>query len=223
MKSCVLKSYPNGITVILSNEIDFEELLVEVQAKFQEAAPFFKKAKLAVSFEGRELARDEEERLLDAIEQNSEIQVICVVGKDEESNIAYLKAIEKLACGQEDRNSCKFYQGSLKDGQVLETKDSVVILGDVNPGCVVLSAKDIIILGGLYGEAHAGVDGDATRFVFALEMSFERLKIGNLRYRMSQEKRSFWPVKPKVEPKIAMVEDETIVLKPYQKNTIENR
>ena len=50
------------------------------------------------------------------------------------------------------------HRGNLRSGQVLRKAESVVVLGDVNPGAQVISAGDIIVWGRLRGVAHAGVD-----------------------------------------------------------------
>ena len=74
-------------------------------------------------------------------------------------------------------------------------------LGDVNPGCVVNSDKDIIVLGGLYGQANAGRDEKEGHFVVALEMSPERLTINHYSYHFQDKHK--WGIKQKVQPKIA--------------------
>ena len=63
------------------------------------------------------------------------------------------------------------------EGDILETENSMILLGNVYPGSTAYSAKNIIILGGLYGEACAG------GFVAALEMKPEKIKIGDFKYR----------------------------------------
>lgn len=222
MKPCVLKSYKNGVSVILSKELGFDEICLHVGETFKNAGDFLKNAKLAISFEGRELTHEEEDKLLDVIQENCSIQIICVVGKNEEQNQSYLKALTQLEYRHEDKNLGQFYKGNIKDGQVLETEYSLVVLGDVYPGCAVVSSKDIIVLGGLYGEAHAGFGGDDDRFVIALEMEPERLRIGNCRLKKDVEKGGFWPVKPKIMPKIAVVENDTVVSKPLSKSALMN-
>lgn len=81
------------------------------------------------------------------------MNIICIVGKDEATNKNFIRALahmEKKLSGGEDG---QFMRGSLKNREVLETENSIIILGDVYPGSAVISAKNIIILGGLYGEA----------------------------------------------------------------------
>lgn len=78
----VLKSNRYGINLILDSEIGFEELLGCISQRFQESAAFFKDARLAVSFEGRELTQEEEFRIVEAITGNSSIEIICILDND---------------------------------------------------------------------------------------------------------------------------------------------
>ena len=150
--SVVLKSFSSGISVIMDDTIPFDELLVDIAAKFKEADGFFKDAAVAISLEGRQLSEAEERQILDAITQNSRLKVLCLMGKDEEKNIKFL-GIQNNLNFQRDENCGQFYRGTLRDGQSIETEHSIVILGDVCEGCSVYSAKDIVVLGCLAGEA----------------------------------------------------------------------
>lgn len=215
--SVLIKSFPNGISLHLDPEIPFEELLEMIGYKFSEARGFFGSAAMALSFEGRVLSGTEEIRILDVIKNNSDLQIFCIVGKDENTNKNFIKALahmEKKLSGNADG---QFFKGSLKDKEVIETENSIIILGDVYPGSVVNSAKNIIILGGLYGEAYAGGNGEEA-FVAALEMEPERIRIGDFKYILP--KKSKWSIRPKVQPKIAFVKDNRIVMEPLTKDLL---
>lgn len=218
----IIKSFPNGLSIYLDEEMPFDQLLKEIGLKFKESAHFFKNASMVLSFEGRKLSDQEERMIIHTITANSELNVMCIMGKNEETNRNYIKALQKLSYHQQVmENAGQFYKGTLKDGQMLETENSIIVLGDVYPGACVISSKDIIILGGLYGQAYAGGNGEDGHFVVALEMSPEKLKIGDFKYKTS-EKQSKWPIKPKVQPKIAYVEDGRVKLEPITKELLNN-
>lgn len=222
MKNAVIiKSFQNGISVYLNEELPFEELLKEVAFKFKESSHFFKDAKMAISLEGRKLSEEEERGVLNAICENSDLHIICLVGKDEETNQNYLKAIEQLEYrNNEEVNDGQFYKGTLKNGQILETESSIIVLGDVYPGSAVISTKDIVILGGLFGKAYAGGNGNEGHFVVALEMSPEKLQIGDFKYKANKPMK--WSIRPKVQPKIAYVKDAKVVMEPITKELLGN-
>ena len=63
--SVILKSFSNGISVILDSVIPFEELLNDIAVKFRDADGFFKDASVAISLEGRALTEVQERQILD--------------------------------------------------------------------------------------------------------------------------------------------------------------
>ena len=215
----LIKKFPNGIRLYLNPDLDFEELLKEIAAKFNQSRQFFRDARVALAFEGRELTDDEERQIITTIQLNSDIDILCIIGKNEETDRNFVKAIQKVAFQHTD-NYGHFYRGTLKNNQKIEVDSSVVILGDVYPGSCIVASKDIIILGGLFGEAYAGVGSKESHYIVALEMSPEKIKIGDFRYKPQEKHR--WGIKPKVQPKVAYVKDKHIVIEPITKDLLEN-
>lgn len=219
MKEAVLiKSFPNGIALHLDGELPFETLLEEIAYKFSEARNFFGHASMALSIEERRVSGTEEIRILETIRKNSDLNIICIVGKDEATNKNFIKAlahVERKLSGGDDG---QFLKGDLKNREVLETENSIIVLGDVYPGSAVISAKNVIILGGLYGEAYAGGNGQEGAFVAALEMEPERIKIGDFKYKPTTK--SKWGIRPKVQPKIAYVKNNKISFEPLTKDVL---
>lgn len=220
--SVIIKSFPSGIVLHLDDEIPFDDLLSDIAEKFRESSGFFKDAKMALSIRGRSLSETEEKRIVAVISENSQLNIVCLVGGEGDlTDFAFVKAIRQAEHMLESAkdNEGQFYRGTLKNGQVLETESSIVILGDVYPGATIISARDIIVLGGLYGKAHAGGNGGPGHYVVALEMSPERLKIGDFKYK-SRDKKAKWPIKPKVQPKIAYIKDEMVVVDSLTKDIL---
>lgn len=214
----IIKKFPNGITLHLNPEITFELLLEELAVKFMQSRNFFRDARVALALDGRILSDHEERQIVTTIQDNSDLEIICIIGKNDETDRSFVKAIQKVNMQHTD-NYGHFYRGTLKNNQKIEMESSIVILGDVYPGCVVSASKDIIILGGLYGEAYAGVGSEESHYIVALEMSPEKLKIGDFRYRPKDKPR--WGIKPKVQPKIAYVKEKHICLEPITKELLE--
>ena len=220
MKDAVLiKSFQNGITLLLREDAALEQILEELAFKFSEAKNFFGSSSVALSIEGRCITSVEEIQILETIKQNSNVNIVCIVGHDEETNKNFIKALQHMEKKLTGGDEGQFYKGSLKNRDVLETENSIIILGDVNPGCAVMSSKNIIILGGLYGEAYAGGNGQEGAYVVALEMEPERIKIGDFKYKPNT-KQSKWGIRPKVQPKIAYVKNEKIIFEPLTKDLL---
>ncbi|MCI8567255.1 MAG: septum site-determining protein MinC [Lachnospiraceae bacterium] len=177
-QTVVIKGNRYGICVYLDPKADFETLLKEVAAKFRESAKFFKNARMALSFEGKHLDNEQQREVADVIAQNSQVEILCILSRDEKEEKRYQAAIEQKL-RQEKANVGHFYKGTLRSGQVLESEGSVVILGDVNPGAKVMAVGNIIVLGALKGTACAGLTGSRSNFIAALEMEPMQLRIAD--------------------------------------------
>lgn len=217
-----LKSYQRGLALHIRPEADMETLLEELQEKFQSSRNFFGNMQVVLAITGRKLTEEEEDAVLNVIEENSDLQIVCLIGDDERIRSlledAFEKDEEQEALPEADG---QFYRGTLKKDQSLETEHSVIILGDVNPGAKVFSRRDVIVLGALLGEVHAGVgsEDEDGHFVCALEFSPEKLKIGSHKYKKKPEKR-FWPESYKKSPKIATLQGGEILVKPVTKELL---
>lgn len=217
-----LKSYQRGLALHIRPEADMEPLLEELQEKFQSSRNFFGNMQVGLAITGRKLTEEEEDAVLNVIEENSDLQIVCLIGDDERIRSlledAFEKDEEQEALPEADG---QFYRGTLKKDQSLETEHSVIILGDVNPGAKVFSRRDVIVLGALLGEVHAGVgsENEDGHFVCALEFSPEKLKIGSHKYKKKPEKR-FWPESYKKSPKIATLQGGEILVKPVTKELL---
>lgn len=218
----ILKSFPNGILIILDGTISFQELLADIAAKFREADGFFKDASVAISIEGRELTEEQEREILDAITQNSRLKILCLMGRDEEKNLKFLGVQNKLNF-QNDENSGQFYKGTLKDGASIETEHSIIILGDVCEGSCVYSNKDIVVLGTLTGDVYAGAGGNSNHFVVALNMLPGVLQIGDYVYNSQPQKTPRWGFKkPQTVPKIAYTHNGEVQIESITKELLDN-
>lgn len=205
----VMKSFQNGISIYMDAEADFKDILSETADKFQNARAFFRDVKVALSLEGRELSSEEEKAMIETITNNSDVQIICLIGKNEESNRGIIKALKRVETEKEEYNG-RFHKGSLQAGQILETEGSVVIIGNVEKDATVVASKDIVIIGSLFGEAYAGASGDDSHFIVALKFDPQRCKIGDVCFGGAKEKSGLFANKNKFVPQIAFVKDNEI-------------
>lgn len=208
--SVIIKSSRYGILVHLDQELPFPELLDQVEEKFASSAKFFNEAKMAVSFEGRPLSLAQEEALIERISEAGNVNIICIVDQSERTELAYRNVINHCI---EDfaRQDGQFYKGTLKKHQILESETSIVILGDVEEGAKVAAKGNVIVLGTVSGNIHAGISGNRGAFIAALSFTAGRLKIagsGMRRFRIAEhEENTFCP-------KVAVFRDEKIKMFP---------
>ena len=71
----------------------------------------------------------------------------------------------------------------MRDGEVFESSSSVIVLGDIQKGAAIIAKGNIIVLGSLCGTAYAGADDNEDRFIAALNLDAENLRIADLKYK----------------------------------------
>ena len=177
----VIKGNKAGMTVILDEDLSFEELIQALEMKFKETSRFWGSAQMTLTLEGRTLTPKEELQIVNTITENSNIEVMCLIDSDANRIERCEKALnEKLmelssATGQ-------FYKGMLRSGDVLESESSIVIIGDVEKGARVAAKGNVIILGSLKGTVHAGVAGNINAVIVAFEMAPDQVKISDMNF-----------------------------------------
>ena len=197
-KSVIIKSNKYGLTVILDDKMPFQELLLDIADKFQESANFFRNAKMAVTFRGRVLNREEERQVIETIVDHCGIHILCVVDEDAVSQEHY-RRILNAALEEQEKVDGLFYRGTLSNGEVLETETSVVILGDVHSGAKVVS-------------------GDRNCFIAAFVMKPVQIRIADKAARSAITKYSD-QTEYKPEPKIAYIKENHIHVEPMSQDT----
>ena len=176
--SVVIKGSKSGMTVILHPDPPFEELYEAVAAKFRDSARFWGSVQMTLSIEGRKLSPAEELRIVDAITENSQIQILCLIDTDGERIARSEKALTERLMELTGRTG-QFFRGDLTRGDVLESEASIVVIGNVEQGARVIARGNVIILGALHGSVHAGAGGNDEAVIAALEMAPSLLRIGN--------------------------------------------
>jgi len=217
----IIKNNKYGLIVILDGDLEFGALQEKVAEKFRASAKFFGETQIALCFQGRKLSQEEEMALVETITGNCRLQVISIVDDDETTEQAMKKAVETQAEreGLMDLQDGRFYKGTLRSGQVLESETSIIILGDVNPGARVISKGNVVVLGAMKGNAFVGAAGNESAFVAALSMDPMQIRIGDVIARSSDKGQA---KKKKTEdvPKIAYVEDGNIYIEPITKDVL---
>lgn len=205
-----IRSSRYGLDIELDPEAEFSALLEILTGKFQSSARFFKDAKMALSFSGRMLTRTEEEKILQIISENTQIDILCVVEQNDKNEPMYRSIVEQ-SLSDISKKEGQFYRGTLGKREILESDSSIVILGDVEPGARVIAKGSVVIVGSLYGTVHAGAAGDRDAFVVALSMQPKQLCIGDIEAKRQIIYQESLSIKG---PKIAVVDGRRIYLDP---------
>lgn len=192
----IIKANGHGIRIILNDRYPLNRIIEEIKLKLCKYDAFSgKSGDVRVSFEGRALSREEINKILFEINSLPETGINFVYEDEGECtpkkqvpdipphkkrarapSLANTKAVKR----QNEFFGNLFFHGNLTNGQVLETKKSIIIIGNVEKKAKIISNGNIIIIGALRGEAVAGRDCHPKRFVLALKMEPVHIKIGRV-------------------------------------------
>lgn len=203
----------HGINVKLDSNASYEDIKLELASEFKAAEKFLGEENLAVNFEGKFLTEKQQEELVDIIHQNSNVHIVCIIDQSSEQEQRFKKSVQETMM-EFDASTGQFYKGHLRSGQVLEFEQSVIVIGDVNPGASIISKGNIIILGSLRGTAYAGESGRRNSFIVAMDMHPIQLRIADVFARADDNSKGI------TEPRIAFVENENITIEPLSKSVL---
>ncbi len=219
--SVIFKGKNDGILIILDDKIAFEELRQDFEEKVSKSSTFFRGANISVAFKGRVLSDSEEMELLDIISKVSELNISFVHSEDENPVFVKQKKLSKFNNINISKDSISkrfvsayenitsFHKGSVRNGQSVKFKGSIVIIGDVNPGGEVISEGNVIVLGSVKGLIHAGCGGRHDCFIIAFNLKPTQLRIADIvTYFPEKEKTN------KVIPECAFAKNGEIYVEP---------
>lgn len=156
----VIKGDKTGLKLILEEKATLEEITKTLCEKLRVNTQKERKKKpIYVTFEGKNLTKDEEDIIYDTLDNIGVIPYKAQVFDD--------SIIENTEDIPADGNGV-FVIGTLKKGQVIESKKSIVILGDVEMGASVYSEANIVVVGKLNGYVEPGYKGRKDAFVYSL-------------------------------------------------------
>lgn len=97
------------------------------------------------------------------------------------------KILESVSQDKTEDLQTLFLKTTVRSGQVIDYDGNVVIIGDVNPGGMIVAKGNIVVLGTLKGVAKAGSDGNIDSVVIALRLQPTQIGIANVITRMPDE------------------------------------
>lgn len=168
----MIKGTRDGLTLFIDDTCSYDEALRELNEKLELNKPQHDEPSVPVKIKlgDRYLRQEKREELKQMIEQNHRFQVESL-----ESNVV----LREDALKWKEEMQMKTYNRLVRSGQVLKVTGDLLLIGDVNPGGMVVSTGNIFILGSLYGIAHAGVNGDRKAVIAASYMKPTQLRIAD--------------------------------------------
>lgn len=208
MSLVTIKSYTSGISLHLDANADFDSIISELEKKFDESRKFFKNAKVALSIEDRIVSDEEEKLIINVINEHSDLDLICLVGKNPETNRKFVKALKRVE-SQRDDNNARMYVGDIEAGEIVECEGSLIVLGDVCKDAAAVATEDVIILGSVAGQVYAGNTGKKNSIIVAMQLEPDFLSIAGIKQRVKVK--NVFGKKNKYSPIIIRLEEDKMV------------
>lgn len=154
------------------------------------------------------------------LDDNQELDVSsATLDENNKENTINAEEKGKLTTIPKENNSM-FYRGTLRAKQILEAKNSIVIIGDVLEGASVIANGNIIVIGTLRGTAKAGKTGDKNAFVMALSMYPEAIQIANVMWKETSKKKKV--IKNKQNAMIATIQEDKLCMETVSKTILQD-
>ncbi|MDA1477444.1 septum site-determining protein MinC [Bacillus sp. CLL-7-23] len=169
-----IKGTKNGLTLHLDDNCSFEELLYGLQDVLSlkhDMGGKNQKISVLVKLGYRYITKEQEAKLTEVITDKQNLFIHSI-----ESEVMTKKEAIRLKKESEVISVAKI----VRSGQVLETDGDLLLIGDVNPGGMVIAGGNIFILGSLRGIAHAGFNGNTRAVIAASDMRPTQLRINHV-------------------------------------------
>jgi septum site-determining protein MinC len=203
MQNIKIKGIREGLLVNIENG-DWDARFEEIMSSVRQKESFFKGAKICLDVNDTQLRVKQITQLRDKL-STLDVTLWAILSKSETTiNNARTLGLETSLLGKKGTGETnKQSEGSgekavlinktLRAGYKVESRDHVVIIGDVNPGAEIVSAGNIIVWGKLKGSALAGVEGDLKAVICAMELRPTQLRIGDKVFPPQQKKGKTFP------------------------------
>lgn len=201
----ILKGNKEGLNVIIdmNHFKDFDEMIEILEKKLSRGKRFYKGCTLKIITQLKFLNSRQLRKLKDILFDEFLIKD-CIFEDVEEKPGKVFSGIYE--------GRTKFIRRTVRSGQIINYPGNVVIIGDVNPGSEIFAAGNVIVLGCLRGEVHAGITGNEKAIIAAFRLEPSVLQIAGTMTKSpdNDEKPDY--------PEVAKKKGKNIIVEPYSPN-----
>lgn len=209
-----LRAYRDGLHLIIKPHLSITEIEEAIQEEMARMNRPLTGTSVQIDLKCPILQDDEMSYLRSKLQEAYNLTVRGIVASEEPISQPIAAAptthiISQAVNAQDSRDSepSRIVPYTIRSGQTEDfPQGSLIIYGDVNSGAEVRAGGDIVILGALRGNAHAGMNGRLSSVIIAMELVPLQLQIGNYFNRL--------PIgqKPRGFPEIARVGAEDVII-----------
>ena len=213
----VLRAYRDGLHLIIKPHLSITEIEAAIQEEISRMNRPLTGTSVQIDVKGPTLQDDEVAYLRSKLKESYNLTVRGVAVSDEPApqpiaaapttHIISQALDTQAQADNRDGESSRIVPHTIRSGQTEDCpQGSLIIYGDVNSGAEVRAGGDIVILGALRGNAHAGMNGRLSSVIIAMDLVPLQLQIGNYTNRL--------PIDPKSRgyPEIARIGEEDVII-----------
>ena len=204
-----IKGNNNGLLLTIDNEnanidikTDFEQIKQAISKKLASCAHFFEPNTI-ITLNDKSFSPVQQQDLVDIFKQYD------LVLKCNADNMLNVKSTSKV------NHPDKVIKRTIRGGEEIVYKGSIIIHGNINPGAKVVAGGNIDVHGHCRGIVHAGAFGDDKAFIIADILSPLQIRIGGLISRAPDNVDTISARSPFTEK--AIIKNGNIVLEPFKR------
>ena len=210
----VLRAYRDGLHLIIRPHLSIAEVEEAIQQEMSRMNQPLSGASVQIDLKCPLLKEEEMAYLKSKLQETYNLTVRSIEAFDEQAPppIAAAPTTHALPPRTDTQNSresepSRIIPYTIRSGQSEDfPQGSLIIYGDVNSGAEVRAGGDIVVLGALRGNAHAGINGRLSAVVIAMDLVPVQLQIGNFINRRTINQ------KPRGYPEIARIGVEDVII-----------
>lgn len=182
-----IKGGRSGLSLTFAPEASFEDILHHLQGKLESGSGFFLRGTMV--FLPRDVLTDAQREKLQKLFH--EHGLICRVQPLEEENHLEKSQADSATAAESqpqaapaasqnpDVQEMLVVNKTVRGGQEIRTKSSVLVCGNVNPGAQIIAGGSIDVRGICRGMVHAGAFGDTSAIVVADHLMPTQIRIAS--------------------------------------------
>ena len=217
-----LKGSKQGIQLVFAPGVDFDAIKADIQSKLEEGSRFFRKG-TEIQIAPGTLSAEDEGALRKLFHRHGVLFRVEEPVKEKPKSAPKKTAAPPAPTAEQkkpvllpiepalEEKKMLVVNRTVRGGQEIQTRGSVMICGNVNPGAQIIAGGSIDIRGTCKGMVHAGAYGDTTAFIVADRLMPTQIRIAD---RIAQPPEQM--EKPTVAERASLV-DGKIVIEPIER------
>ena len=172
-----IKGSKSGLQLVFAEHADFAAIEQDIREKLESGSNFFCRGTIIQTIPGQ-LAPEEKESLTKLFRQYGVI--LHTTAEEKPLPTEPVEEAPVQTAAEPHVQEMMVIDRTIRGGQEITSKGSVLICGNVNPGAQVIAGGSIDIRGTCRGLVHAGAYGDTSAFIIADHLMPMQIRIADL-------------------------------------------